>query len=301
MSRGRLSTHLPRLAALILSMAAAAGSYSVHADRSAASREKAGDQVVGPAADSGRLRHRTPSHAKRGHGGARTIRRARTRSGAARMRSEPPARAPVIARAVVRRQCPPARQEDGVDRELRRLSHEEPPADADVPPAPAAPAPAPASAPAVPAPAPPAPPPVQPAPAPPAPAPAPPAPAPPEPAPPVPAPAPPAPPPAQPAPAPPAPAPAPPAPAPPELPPPVPAPAPPEPAPPVPAPVPPAPAPPAPRAPTPAPAPPAPPAPLSPAQLTPQAQLHAVADQRTPYFTENLSPFTVHPRLGISP
>jgi hypothetical protein len=255
MSRGRLSTHLPRLAALILSMVAAAGSYSVHADRSAASREKAGDQLVGPAADSGRLRHRTPSHAKRGHGGARTIRRGRTRSDAARVRSEPPARAPVIAGAVVRRQCPPARPEGDVDRELRRLGHEEPPADADVPPAPAAPPPAPASAPAVPAPAPPAPPLVQPAPPAPAPAPAPPAPAPP-------------------------------------------VPAPPEPAPPVPAPVPPAPAPPAPAPPAPAPA---PPAPLSPAQLAPQAQPHAVADQRTPYFTEKLSPFTVHPRVGISP
>jgi hypothetical protein len=285
MSRGRLSTHLPRLAALILSMVAAVGSYSVHADRSVSSREKARDQLVGPSADSSKARRRTPSHArKRGHSHAdRTIRRARTRSGAAHVRFDPPARAPVIAGAVVRRQCPPARPEGDVDRELRRLGHEEPPADADVSPAPAAPPPAPASAPAVPAPAPPAPPPVQPAPpappAPPPPMPAP-APAPPAPAPPAPAPAPP----------PPAPAPAPPAPAPP-----VPAPAPPAPAP---SPVPPAPAPPAPAPPAPAPA---PPAPLSPAQLAPQAQPHAVADQRTPYFTENLSPFTVHPRVGISP
>jgi hypothetical protein len=62
--------------------------------------------------------------------------------------------------------------------------------------------------------------------------------------------------------------------------------------------VPPAPAPPAP--PAPAPATPAPPQPLSPAQLALQAQPHAVADQRTPYFTENLSPFTVHPRVDIS-
>ena len=85
MSRGRLSIHLPRVAALILSMVAAAGSYSVHADQSVGSREEARDQLVGPAADAGKARVRTRSHArKRGHGRAdRTIRRARTRSGAA--------------------------------------------------------------------------------------------------------------------------------------------------------------------------------------------------------------------------
>ena len=203
MSRGRLSIHLPRVAALILSMVAAAGSYSVHADQSVGSPEEARDQLVGPAADAGKPRVRTRSHArKRRHGRAdRTIRRARTRSDGVHARLEPPARAPVIARAVVHRHCPAARPEDDVDRELRRLIHEEHPTDADTPPAPApAPAPAvPAPALAVPAPAPPAPapapPPVQPAPAPPAPAP---------PASPTPAPVPPAPP-APPAPAPPAP------------------------------------------------------------------------------------------------
>jgi hypothetical protein len=212
MSRGRLSMHLPRVAALILSMVAAAGSYSVHADQSVGSREEARDQLVGPAADAGKARVRTRSHArKRGHGRAdRTIRRARTRSGAAHAQLEPPARAPVIVRAVVHRHGPAARPEDDVDRELRRLSHEEHPTDADTPPAPAAPAPPPAPAPPAPAPAPP---PVQPAPALPAPAPsAPPAPAPS--APPAP-PAPPAPVPPAPAPPPPAPAPVPPAPAPP--------------------------------------------------------------------------------------
>jgi hypothetical protein len=232
MSGGRLSTHLPRLAALILSMAAAAGSYSVHAERSVGSREKAPDQVVRPAADSGKVRLRTPSHArKRGHNGAdRTNRRARPRFGGAQVRFAPPARAPVMVRPVVRGHCPPARPEDDVDGELRRLAHEEHPPDADVPPEPAVPAPPPAPAPA--------PPPVQPEPAP----------APPAPAPPAPAPAP-----APPAPAPPAPAPAPPAPAPPV------------------------------------------PAPVPPAQLAPQAQPHAVADQRTPYFTENRSPVTRSP------
>jgi hypothetical protein len=181
MSRGRLSTHLPRLAALILSMVAAAGSYSVHADRSAGSREKARDQLAGPTADSGRLRLRTPAHAtKRVHSRAdRTFRPARRRSGAALVRSEPPARAPTITRAVVRRHCPPARSEDDTDRESRRLIHEEQPADADAPPAPASPSPAPGPAPVPappPAPAPPAPTPAPPAPVPPAPAPAPPAP-----------------------------------------------------------------------------------------------------------------------------
>jgi hypothetical protein len=205
MSRGRLSMHLPRVAALILSMVAAAGSYSVHADQSVGSREEARDQLVGPAADAGKARVRTRSHArKRGHGRAdRTIRRARTRSGAPHAQLEPPARAPVIVRAVVHRHGPAARPEDDVDRELRRLSHEEHPTDADTPPAPAAPAPPPAPAPPAPAPAPP---PVQPAPAPPAPAPPAP-PVPPAPVPPAPAPAPPAPAPVPPAPAPPAPAP----------------------------------------------------------------------------------------------
>jgi hypothetical protein len=280
MSRGRLSTHLPHLAALMLSMAAAAGSYSVHADRSAGSSETARGQLFGPAADSGKRRLRTPSHVRqRVHRGPdRTIQRARTRSGAAKVRLGPAARAPVVARAVVRRHCAPPRPEDDVDRELRHLIHEKHPADPDAPPAPApvpvppappvpAPAPAPAPAASVPVvPAPPAPPaPVAPAPAPvpPGPPPVPPAPGPPAPAPGPPAPGPPAPVPGPPAPVPPAPEP--------------PAPAPPAPAPP--APVPPAPVPPA---PVPVPPAPAPPAALSPTQAAAQAQPHAVADQGAP-------------------
>jgi hypothetical protein len=258
MNRGRLSTHLPHLAALMLSMAAAAGSYSVHADRSAGSREQARGQLGGPAADSDERRLRTPSHVrKRVHRGPdRTIQRARTRSGGAQVRLEPAARAPVVARAVAHRRCAPSRPEDDVDRELRRLIHEKHPADPDVPPAPVTPAP----------PAPPVSPPPASVPVPPAP-PAPPAPAAPAPAP---VPVPPEPPPVPPAPGPPEPAPGPPAPVPP-------APEPPAPAPP--APVPPAPVPPA-SAPVP-PAP-APPAALSPMQAAAQAQPHAVADQGAP-------------------
>jgi hypothetical protein len=266
MSRGRLSTHLPHLAALMLSMAAAAGSYSVHADRSAGSSETARGQLFGPAADSGKRRLRTPSHVrKRVHRGPdRTIQRARTRSGGVQVRLEPAARAPVVARAVVHRGCAPPRPEDDVDRELRRLIHEKHPADPDVPPAPVPPAP--------PVPAPPASVPVVPAP-----------PAPPAPAAPAPARVPPGPPPVPPAPGPPAPAPEPPASVPPAPAPP--APEPPAPAPPAPpAPAPPGPVPPAPVPPAPAPVPPAPapPAALSPAQAAAQAQPHAVADQGAP-------------------